>query len=54
MKSALPSCCRIQGISKADYDASLLNVNNIKADMDLIRPVFPKQRSALPLMENLV
>ncbi len=28
---------KIQGISKADYDASLLNVNNIKADIDIIR-----------------
>ncbi len=27
----------IQGISKADYDASLLNVNNINADIDIIR-----------------
>ena len=25
----------IQGISKSDYDASLLNVNNIKADIDI-------------------
>ncbi|HKZ65027.1 MAG TPA: efflux RND transporter periplasmic adaptor subunit [Chitinophagaceae bacterium] len=28
---------KIEGISKADYDASLLNVNNIKADIDIIR-----------------
>ncbi len=28
---------KIQGISQADYDASLLNVNNIRADMDIIR-----------------
>ncbi|MGZ8540886.1 MAG: efflux RND transporter periplasmic adaptor subunit [Chitinophagaceae bacterium] len=28
---------KIQGISKADYDASLLNVNNINADIDIIR-----------------
>lgn len=27
----------IQGISKADYDASLLNVHNINADIDIIR-----------------
>ena len=27
----------IQGISKADYDASLLNVNNINADIDIVR-----------------
>lgn len=27
---------KIQGISQADYDASLLNVNNIRADMDII------------------
>ncbi len=27
----------IQGISKADYDASLLNVRNIQADIDIIR-----------------
>ncbi|MGZ8525675.1 MAG: efflux RND transporter periplasmic adaptor subunit, partial [Chitinophagaceae bacterium] len=27
---------KIQGISKADYDASLLNVNNINADIDII------------------
>ena len=26
---------KIQGISKSDYDASLLNVNNIKADIDI-------------------
>lgn len=28
---------KIQGISKADYDASLLNVNNIRADIDIIQ-----------------
>ncbi len=28
---------KIQGISKADYDASLLNVNNINADIDIVR-----------------
>jgi membrane fusion protein (multidrug efflux system) len=28
---------KIQGISKSDYDASLLNVNNIKADMEITR-----------------
>ena len=28
---------RIEGISKADYDASLLNVNTIKADMQIVR-----------------
>lgn len=28
---------RIQGISQQDYDLSLLNVNNIKADMELVR-----------------
>jgi membrane fusion protein, multidrug efflux system len=28
---------KIQGISQQDYDLSLLNVNNIKADMDIVR-----------------
>jgi membrane fusion protein (multidrug efflux system) len=28
---------KIQGISQQDYDLSLLNVNNIRADMDLVR-----------------
>ncbi|RYY58007.1 MAG: efflux RND transporter periplasmic adaptor subunit [Chitinophagaceae bacterium] len=28
---------KIEGISKADYDASLLNVNTIKADMEIVR-----------------
>ena len=28
---------RIQGISQQDYDLSLLNVNNIKADMEIVR-----------------
>src|SRR5207248_5300113 len=28
---------KIQGISKSDYDASLLNVNNIKADIEITR-----------------
>lgn len=39
---------RIQGISKADYDASLLNVNNIKADMDLIRTSISKTEIRAP------
>lgn len=39
---------RIQGISKADYDASLLNVNNIKADMDLIRTSITKTEIRAP------
>jgi membrane fusion protein (multidrug efflux system) len=33
---------RIQGISQQDYDLSLLNVNNIRADMDVVRATISK------------
>ena len=33
---------KIQGISQQDYDASLLNVNNIKADIEIIRTSITK------------
>ncbi len=35
---------KIQGISKSDYDASVLNVNNIKADIDITNANLQKQR----------
>src|SRR5258705_9245608 len=39
---------KIQGISKSDYDASLLNVNNIKADMEIIRSNLTKTEIRAP------
>ncbi len=39
---------KIQGISKADYDNSLLNVNNIKADIDIIRTTISKTEIRAP------
>src|SRR5206468_3622497 len=39
---------KIQGISKADYDASLLNVNNIKADMEIVRSNLTKTEIRAP------
>lgn len=44
---------KIQGISKADYDASLLNVNNIKADMDIIRTSISKTEIRAPFSGKL-
>ncbi len=38
----------IKGISKADYDASLLNVNNIKADIDITRASITKTEIRAP------
>ena len=39
---------KIQGISKADYDASLLNVNNINADIDIIRTTISRTEIRAP------
>ena len=39
---------KIQGISKADYDASLLNVSNIKADIDITRANISKTEIRAP------
>lgn len=44
---------KIQGISKADYDASLLNVNNIKADMDIIRTEITRTEIRAPFNGKL-
>lgn len=38
----------IQAISKSDYDASLLNVNNIKADIEIIRAAISKTEIRAP------
>jgi len=43
----------IQGISKADYDNSLLNVNNIKADIDIIRTTISKTEIRAPFNGRL-
>src|SRR5690606_29667808 len=43
----------IQGISKADYDASLLNVNNIKADIEIIRTSITKTEIRAPFNGKL-
>lgn len=43
----------IQGISKADYDASLLNVNNIKADIEIIRTSISKTEIRAPFNGKL-
>ncbi len=39
---------KIQGISKSDYDASLLNVNNIKADIDITNANITKTEIRAP------
>jgi membrane fusion protein (multidrug efflux system) len=39
---------KIQGISKADYDASVLNVNNIKADIEITRAGITKTEIRAP------
>ncbi|MFI5132975.1 MAG: efflux RND transporter periplasmic adaptor subunit [Chitinophagales bacterium] len=44
---------KIQGISKQDYDASLLTVNNIKADMDIIRTSISKTEIHAPFSGKL-
>ncbi len=44
---------QIQGISKSDYDASLLNVNNIKADIDIIRTSISKTEIRAPFNGKL-
>jgi membrane fusion protein (multidrug efflux system) len=44
---------KIQGISQADYDASLLNVNNIKADMEIIRANLTKTEIRAPFSGKL-
>jgi len=44
---------KIQGISKSDYDASLLNVNNIKADIDITRDNITKTEIRAPFSGKL-
>ncbi|TMI84400.1 MAG: efflux RND transporter periplasmic adaptor subunit [Bacteroidetes bacterium] len=44
---------KIQGISKADYDASLLNVNNIKADIEITRVSITKTEIRAPFNGRL-
>ncbi len=44
---------KIQGISKADYDASLLNVNNINADIDIIRTDISRTEIRAPFSGKL-
>ena len=44
---------KIQGISKSDYDASLLNVNNIKADIDITRANITKTEIRAPFSGKL-
>ena len=44
---------KIQGISKSDYDASLLNVNNIKADIEIIRTSISKTEIRAPFNGRL-
>ena len=44
---------KIQGISKADYDASLLNVNNIKADIEITRANITKTEIRAPFSGKL-
>jgi len=44
---------KIQGISKADYDASLLNVNNINADIDIIRTTISRTEIRAPFSGKL-
>jgi len=39
---------KIQGISKSDYDASLLNVNNIRADIDITHANITKTEIRAP------
>lgn len=44
---------KIQGISKADYDASVLNVNNIKADIEITRANITKTEIRAPFSGRL-
>jgi membrane fusion protein, multidrug efflux system len=44
---------KIQGISQQDYDLSLLNMNNIKADMDIIRTSISKTDVRAPFSGKL-
>jgi len=44
---------KIQGISKADYDASALNVNNIKADIEITRANITKTEIRAPFRGKL-
>ncbi len=44
---------KIQGISKADYDASVLNVNNIKADIEITRANITKTEIRAPFSGKL-
>jgi membrane fusion protein, multidrug efflux system len=44
---------KIQGISKADYDASVLNVNNIKADIEITRAGITKTEIRAPFNGKL-
>jgi len=44
---------KIQGISKSDYDASVLNVNNIKADIDITRANLTKTEIRAPFNGKL-
>ena len=44
---------KIQGISQADYDMSLLNVNNIKADIEITRAEISKATILAPFSGKL-
>ncbi len=44
---------KIQGISQSDYDNSLLNVNNIKADMEIVRANLSKTVIRAPFSGRL-
>lgn len=44
---------KIQGISKSDYDASLLNVNNIKADIEITKANITKTEIRAPFSGRL-
>ncbi len=44
---------KIQGISKSDYDASLLNVNNIKADIEITKANITKTEIRAPFSGKL-
>ncbi|MET0635354.1 MAG: efflux RND transporter periplasmic adaptor subunit [Chitinophagaceae bacterium] len=44
---------KIEGISKADYDASLLNVNNIMADIDIVRTSIVRTEIRAPFSGKL-
>jgi membrane fusion protein (multidrug efflux system) len=44
---------KIQGISKSDYDASLLNVNNINADIEITRANITKTEIRAPFSGKL-